>query len=179
MLITKLHEWWSTTNKLLLEVLPLVLLGIANVGPLAPPTPVAAGSPAPPGVRDCLFCSHTGSSASRSEIVKRLRLLELRVEPDLLKKIHQMDHDYYCNLSKSYNRYAALVQGSLQLGGHGVLPNLSEIPPNQMVTRFVSSVNIIITKMWFTPKVFLSNQADQKISAKITKPSKKLERTLP
>ena len=41
-------------------------------------------------------------------MVKRLRLLELRVEPDLLKKIQQMGHYYYCNISKNYNRFAAL-----------------------------------------------------------------------
>ena len=37
---------------------------------------------------------------------------------------------------------------------------------------------IIIRVMWLEPKVILSNQADNKILAIITKPAKKLERTL-
>ena len=74
----------------------------------------------------------------------------------------------------------------LQLSRHSVLPNLSEIPPNQNVTRFVlpyhrqclCSLCIFILNMWSAPKVFLSNQVDHNISAKITKPSKNLGRTL-
>ena len=71
-----------------------------------------------------------------------------------------------------------MSQGSLRIGKHGIPPYLSEIPPNHNVTGYVSSLYIIITNMRLAPKVILSIQAYHKISAKFTKPLKKLERTL-
>ena len=71
-----------------------------------------------------------------------------------------------------------MMQGSLQLGGHGGPSNHFEIPPNQKVTKFNCFLYIIIRVMWLAPKVILSNQVDNKILVIITKPSEMLERTL-
>ena len=67
----------------------------------------------------------------------------------------------------------------LQLVRHGSPPNPFEIQPNQNVAKFICTLYNIIKWIWLSPRAFLSNCVDRYASfAKITKPSKKLERTL-
>ena len=71
-----------------------------------------------------------------------------------------------------------IVAWFIQICGHGTPPNPFEIPPNQNVTKFICTLHDIITRMWLAPMAFFSNNVNHEAFAKVTKPSKMLEKTL-
>lgn len=51
------------------------------------------------------------------------------------------------------------LQSSLQLSGHGALPNPFEIPPKSNVTNLICYLDTIFTRMLSALKAFSSNHA--------------------